>query len=194
MCNWCWYCSFNNLEHPNKGAACCYAATAKETCTEEVRSLMAEHGRRFLQEVSKRPASRDKDYRMQLARDKIPNRFLSQSWFMDQRQPEVQFCNDHATGLCKVCHTHFMKKFHWWTCCDHNIICQVCDSARINFESYRRAVKAACQCPAWACWCLVRFPNWLISQSVGSTIPLKQSNFSLGPSRAFIWSRTVEKG
>ena len=44
----------------------------KETCTEEVRSLMAEHGRKLLQEVSKRPASRDKDYRMELARDKIP--------------------------------------------------------------------------------------------------------------------------
>ena len=108
--------------------------------------------------------ARDKDYRMELARDKIPNKSILV--LMDQRQPEVQFCNDHATGLCKVSHTHFINKyFHWWTCCDHNIFCQVCDSARINFESYRRAVKAACQCPAWACWCLVRFPNWLISQT-----------------------------
>ena len=82
----------------------------KETCTEEVRSLMAEHGRKLLQEVSKRPASRDEDYRMELARDKIPNRFPSQSWFMDQKPPEVQFCNDHATGLCKVSHKHFIKK------------------------------------------------------------------------------------
>ena len=46
--------------------------------------------------------------------------------------------------------------FHW--SCDHGIFCQVCESARINFESYRRAVKAACkcqtkECPAWACWC-----------------------------------------
>ena len=35
---------------------------------------------------------------------------------------------------------------------------QVCESARLNFESYRRAVKASCHCkskdcPAWSCWC-----------------------------------------
>ena len=40
----------------------------------------------------------------------------------------------------------------------HEIFAQVCESARINFESYRRAVKAACKCrtkdcPAWACLC-----------------------------------------
>ena len=50
--------------------------------------------------------STDKDYRMELARDKIPKRFPSESWFLEQRPPEVQFCNDHATGLCKVSHTH----------------------------------------------------------------------------------------
>ena len=68
----------------------------KETCREEVKILMAEHGRRMLEEGSKRPQSRDKDYRMELARDKIPNRFPSLSWFLDQRPPEVQFCNDHV--------------------------------------------------------------------------------------------------
>ena len=78
----------------------------KETCTEEVRSLMEEHCRRLLEEVSRRPPSTDKDYRMELARDKIPKRFPSESWFLEQRPPEVQFCNDHATGLCKVSHTH----------------------------------------------------------------------------------------
>ena len=80
----------------------------KETCTEEVRSLMAEHGRIMLQEVSKRPASRDKDYRIELARDKVPNRFPSQSWFLDKKPPEVKFCNDHATGLCKVSQEHLI--------------------------------------------------------------------------------------
>ena len=129
----------------------------KETCREEVKILMAEHGRRMLEEVSKRPQSRDKDYSMELARDKIPNRFPSLSWFLDQRPPEVQFCNDHATGLCKVSHTHLMKCHRIILHC-HEIFAQVCESARINFESYRRAVKAACKCrtndcPAWACWC-----------------------------------------
>ena len=59
--------------------------------------------------------------------------------------------------LCKVSHTHLMKCHRIILHC-HEIFAQVCESARINFESYRRAVKAACKCrtkdcPAWACWC-----------------------------------------
>ena len=41
---------------------------------------------------------------------------------------------------------------------DKHIFWQVCESARINFDSFRKAVKAACkcktkECPAWDCWC-----------------------------------------
>ena len=114
----------------------------------------------MLEKVSKRPDSRDRDYRIELARDRIPDRFPSLSWFLEQRPPEVKACNDHATGLCKVRQTFFIS---------HNsdaitqlyqshIFWQVCESARINFDSFRKAVKAACkcktkECPAWDCWC-----------------------------------------
>ena len=64
----------------------------KETCREEVKILMAEHGRRLMEEVSKRPPSRDNDYRMELARDKSQTGFLVYAGF-----------------LIKVSHTHFMK-------------------------------------------------------------------------------------
>ena len=74
----------------------------KENCREPVRALMEEHVKKILAKVSKRPESADKDYRIELARDRIPDRFPSMSWFLEQRPPEVKACSDHATGLCKV--------------------------------------------------------------------------------------------
>ena len=74
----------------------------KENCREPVRALIEEHGKNMLEKVSKRPDSVDKDYRIALAWDWIPDRFPSLSWFLEQRPPEVKACNDHATGLCKV--------------------------------------------------------------------------------------------
>ena len=40
---------------------------------------------------------------------------------------------------------------------------------------------------------LVRVPNPLLWKMVGCTIPKKHGNFTSGPSRAFIWSRTGKK-
>ena len=74
----------------------------KENCTEQVRALMEEHSKNILEKVLKRPESADKEYRIQLARDRMPDRFPGVSWFLEQRPPEVKACNDHATGLCKV--------------------------------------------------------------------------------------------
>ena len=81
----------------------------KENCREAVRALMEEHSGKMLEKVSKRPDSRDRDYRIELARDRIPDRFPSLSWFLEQRPPEVKACNDHATGLCKVRQTFFIS-------------------------------------------------------------------------------------
>ena len=77
----------------------------------------------------------------------------SQSWFWwikgNQRFNSAMIM---PQGYAKwVINISLKNYFHW--SCDHGIFCQVCESARINFESYRRAVKAACQCPPWACWC-----------------------------------------
>ena len=86
----------------------------KEDCREPVRALMVEHGKKMLEKVLKRPESDDKEYRIQLARDRIPDRFPSLSWFLDQKPPEVKACNDHATGLCKVRQPQFK--------CNHLVI------------------------------------------------------------------------
>ena len=64
------------------------------------------HGNRMLEQVSKQPDSSEEAYRIVLAREKIPNKFPSYSWFLEQKPPEVRLCNDHATGLCKVSHGH----------------------------------------------------------------------------------------
>ena len=40
---------------------------------------------------------------------------------------------------------------------------------------------------------LVRVPNPLLWKMVGCTIPKKHGNFTLDPSRAFIWSRTGKR-
>ena len=49
----------------------------KENCSEKVRALMEVHGNRMLQQVSKRPDSSEKPYRIVLARKNIPNKFPS---------------------------------------------------------------------------------------------------------------------
>ena len=51
-----------------------------------------------------------------------------------------------------------MQSLSYLSRSDKHIFWQVCESARINFDSFRKAVKAACkcktkECPAWDCWC-----------------------------------------
>ena len=55
-----------------------------ENCTDDIKVLMAEHGRAMEILFSKRPESADKQYRIQLARERVPGKFPSLSWFISQ--------------------------------------------------------------------------------------------------------------
>ena len=73
-----------------------------ENCTDDIKVLMAEHGRAMEILFSKRPESADKQVMIQLARERVPGKFPSLSWFISQRPREIKPMDDHCTGLCKV--------------------------------------------------------------------------------------------
>ena len=74
----------------------------KESCSDKVASIMTKHSAELVAKYSKRVDSADKEYRLKYAREKLPQKFPGQSWFLEQRPPEVKMMHDHTTGLCKV--------------------------------------------------------------------------------------------
>ena len=73
-----------------------------ESCADDIKVLMEEHGQSMEAVVAQRPESSDKQYRLQLARERVPGKFPSLSWFISKRPREVKPMDDHTTGLCKV--------------------------------------------------------------------------------------------
>ena len=73
----------------------------KETCADEVSSIMLEYSKEQKAKYENRQDSADKEYRLKYA-ESLPGKFPSKSWFIEQRPPEVKMIHDHSTGLCKV--------------------------------------------------------------------------------------------
>ena len=65
----------------------------------------------------------------------------------------------------------------------------MCLLVRVRFIFWRHPIWGRSTVRQW----LVRVPNPLLWKMVGCTIPKKHGNFTSGPSRAFIWSRTGKK-
>ena len=80
----------------------------KEICNEEVRNIMEETAREKIEVYSRRPESADRQNRLRYAADVLPNKFPSQSWWLEHRPREVVLMHDHTPGLCKVCVLYVM--------------------------------------------------------------------------------------
>ena len=74
----------------------------KETCSEEVESIMLMYSEQQKEKYSKRQDSESKEYRMKYATEVLPKKFPSKTWFLQQHPSEVKMLHDHTTGLCKV--------------------------------------------------------------------------------------------
>ena len=74
----------------------------RESQSAEVGRIMAKHSLSLVEMYSKRKESPDKDYRLKHPSQVLPSKFPSQSWYIEQRPPEVKLLHDHTTGLCKV--------------------------------------------------------------------------------------------
>ena len=126
----------------------------KESCQDEVASIMSKHSAELVGKYRNRPDSADKDYRLNYYREKLPHKFPGQSWFLEQRPPEVKMMHDHTTGLCKVSTviTALICNALYYT------LSQACEAARLNFEEYVKGAKRNCrcgtkECPNWICQC-----------------------------------------
>ena len=74
----------------------------KENCSNQVKQIMEKHSEKRMAAIMKRPASQDREYRLQYAQESLPGKFPSPSWWLEQRPKEVKMMQDHTTGLCKV--------------------------------------------------------------------------------------------
>ena len=109
-------------------------ANFKEDCGEEISEVMRKHAEDGIRKLQNRPDSEDKDKRLDLYRN-MHDKFPSESWYLDQKPPEVKPLCDHTTGLCRVC-----------------------EAAGLNFITLSQSLKRLCvcrtdQCPNWICFC-----------------------------------------
>ena len=74
----------------------------KESASNDIGSIMSKHAEEQIKIFEKRVESRDKQYRLQYARDILPKKFPGCTWFIEQRPPEIKMMCNHTTGLCKV--------------------------------------------------------------------------------------------
>ena len=74
----------------------------KDQCSEKVEQIMTKEAKHQEDTLVKRKDSADKENRLKYVRTLLPKKFPGQSWFIEQRPPEVKLMNDHTTGVCKV--------------------------------------------------------------------------------------------
>ena len=74
----------------------------KDNCSNDVKVVMEKYAQERLAAYRRRPESEDKEYRLNYAENVLPNKFLSQRWWLEQPPKEVKPMHDHTTGLCKV--------------------------------------------------------------------------------------------
>ena len=106
----------------------------KDECSKEVEEVMRKHAQINLEKLQTRPDSDDKTRRVHLY-ENMHEKFPSESWYQDQKPPEVKPLHDHTTGLCRVC-----------------------EAAQINHGTLVKTLNKLCvcktdQCPNWVCFC-----------------------------------------
>ena len=74
----------------------------KDNCSNDVKVAMEKYAQERLAAYRRRPESEDKEYRLKYAKNVLPNKFPSQSWWLEQRPKEVKPMHNHTMGLCKV--------------------------------------------------------------------------------------------
>ena len=109
-------------------------ANFRDECSTEISDVMRKHGEESIRKLESRPDSEDKARRVELYSN-IQNKFPSESWYLDQKPPEVKPLCDHTTGLCRIC-----------------------EAASLNFITLSRNLKRLCgckteRCPNWICLC-----------------------------------------
>ena len=109
-------------------------ANFKDECSSDISEVMKKHGEESISKLESRPDSEDKQRRLELYRN-MHEKFPSESWYLDQKPPEVKPLCDHTTGLCRIC-----------------------EAASLNYTTLNRNLKRLCgcktdRCPNWICFC-----------------------------------------
>ena len=106
----------------------------KEEYSGEITVILRKHGEENIRKLEGRPDSEDKERRLEMY-GKMEEKFPSESWYQDQKPPEVKPLCDHTTGLCRIC-----------------------EAASLNFITLKKTLKRLCvcktdSCPDWVCFC-----------------------------------------
>ena len=106
----------------------------KEEYSVEVSEIMRKYGEENIRKLEERVDSDDKQRRLEMYGN-MQNNFPSESWYHDQKPPEVKPLCDHTTGLCRIC-----------------------EAASLNFITLKKHLKRLCvcktnSCPDWVCFC-----------------------------------------
>ena len=80
-----------------------------ETCSEDVKIAMKKHSEEMVVCYENRKAGANKEQWLKYAKEILPNKFPSQTWWLEKRPREVKPMHNHTTGLCKVISKNYIS-------------------------------------------------------------------------------------